>query len=71
MVFFPFCYQEIKLKIVSLSRNKTKMGREKKFSGQTAFLVFYILFPLNCHLTWFSLHFKKTPGVAFEDKHIT
>lgn len=50
-----------------MSKNKTKMGRKKASLGK---LFWYCFFSLSCHLTWFSLHFKNTPGAALEDKHI-
>lgn len=42
-VFFSFCYQEIKLKFVSLSKNKTKMGR-KNSPGKRLFWYSIIFF---------------------------
>ena len=55
--FLSFCYQEIKLKIVSLSKNKTKYREKKNSPGKRLFWYStYIFFAVNCHLTWFSLH---------------
>lgn len=60
-VFFSFCYQEIKLKNVSLSKNKTKMGRKKilRVNGFSGILYIFFLLKLSPYLVFSTL--KRHP----------
>lgn len=60
-VFFSFCYQEIKLKNVSLSKNKTKMGRKKilRVNGFSGILYIFFLLKLSLYLVFSTL--KRHP----------
>lgn len=66
--FFSFCYQETKLKMVSLNKNKTKMGRKSsQVNGFPALYTFLTVPLLGLYAVDTGAALKDTPSTSHSD----
>lgn len=66
--FFSFCYQETKLKMVSLNKNKTKMGRKSsRVNGFPALYTFLTVPLLGLYAVDTGAALEDTPSTSHSD----